>query len=68
MSDRKDAVLVSTDKNGKKRYTKVGSFWISDKGISLSLDQGVSVSTPPGVFLNAYEPKPRDNGGGGDDF
>lgn len=61
MPTRYDAVLSHKDKNDKTRYTKVGVCFVNDKGgMSIRFDPGVSVSTPEGVWLNLYEPKPRE--------
>jgi hypothetical protein len=63
MSKRYDAVLSSKDKNDKTRYTKVGVMFVNDEGkMSLRFDPGVSVSTPDGVWLNLFEPKPKEDG------
>lgn len=65
MVKRFDAVLSSKDKNDKTRYCKVGVCFVSDDGkMSLRFDPGVSVSTPEGVWLNLFEPRPKDEDGG----
>lgn len=75
---RLDVTLSTKDKQGKWRYTKVGSAFVRDDGsIGLVLDTGISVSTPDGTFLNLREPFKRDDaprggversGAGGDDL
>ncbi len=62
MSNKRwDLVVSSTGKGDRKNYTKVGAMFQNEKGgFTLYIDKGVSVSTPEGVYLNAYEPKPRE--------
>jgi hypothetical protein len=60
---RWDLVVSSKDKNGKTRYTKVGAIFEGEKGLSIAIDRGVSISCGDGVFVNGYEPKERDGGG-----
>ncbi len=62
MNKRFDIVMATADKNGTKRYTKVGAAFDNGKGISIVLDAGVSISTPPGTYCNLYEPKAREQG------
>ncbi len=66
MSNKRwDLVLSSTGKGDRKNYTKVGAMFQNEKGgFTLYIDKGVSVSTPEGVYLNAYEPKPREQQSG----
>jgi hypothetical protein len=63
---RLDLVLSTKDAGGKARYTKVGSIWLSrneagEPTASVSIDAGVSISTPQGTYLNGYVPKARDD-------
>lgn len=60
---RWDLVVSSKDKNDKTRYTKVGVIFEGEKGLSVLIDKGVSVSCADGVYINGYVPKPRDDGG-----
>lgn len=58
---RWDIVISTKDKSGKARFTKVGAMFEGNNGgFSIVIDKGISVSTPEGTFLNAYEPKERD--------
>ncbi len=62
---RLDLLLSTEDDNGKKRYTKVGSAWVStdrdgNPTVSIAIDAGVSVSTPKNTYLNGYVPRERD--------
>jgi hypothetical protein len=62
--------VSSKDKNGVTRYTKVGAIFEGDKGLSVAIDRGVSISCGDGVYVNGYVPKPREGGaqGGGAEF
>lgn len=62
---RLDLTLSTKDANGKARYTRVGSVWLStDKDgnptASIAIDAGVSIGTPQGTYLNGYFPRDRD--------
>lgn len=67
-SKRWDLCVSHKDKNDKWRSTRVGVVFEGDNGqLNIKIDPGVSVSTPDGVNLTAWEPKERgeSRGGGG---
>ncbi len=70
---RLEVLMNTKDKSGKTRYTKVGSAFVRDDGsISISIDPGVSISTPEGTWCNLKEPLPPrgqqgSSQGGGED-
>jgi hypothetical protein len=64
MSKRWDLVVSSKDKNDKYRNTKVGAVFEKDDGrLSIALDKGVSITGMDGVFITAFVPRPKDDGG-----
>lgn len=59
-SKRWDLCVSHKDKNDKWRSTRVGVVFEGDNGqLNIKIDPGVSVSTPDGVNLTAWEPKER---------
>lgn len=63
-SKRWDLCVSHKDKNDKWRSTRVGVVFEGDNGqLNIKIDPGVSVSTPDGVNLTAWEPKERGESG-----
>jgi len=63
---RWDLSVSHKDKQGNWRSSRVGVIFEGDKGqLQIRIDPGVSVSTPEGVLLTGWIPKPRDGQGSG---
>ncbi len=64
MADRYDAVISRKDKNGKTRYTKIGSaFPMKDgkDGFNILLDALPMPNGEGQAWMSLYAPKPRDD-------
>lgn len=62
---RWDLVVSSKSKDEKYRNTRVGAVFQKDDGrLSIALDKGVSITGMDGVFITAFVPREREQGGG----
>jgi len=62
MSNRYDAVIVRTDKDGKKRYTKIGAMFPSrnGEGFNCVLDVLPMPNAEGQAWISFFVPKEKD--------
>ena len=63
MTTRYDAVIVRTDKDGKKRYTKIGAMFPSrnGEGFNCVLDALPMPNAEGQAWISFFVPKDRDD-------
>jgi hypothetical protein len=63
MADRYDALIARTDKDGKKRYTKIGAAFPSRNGdgFSIVLDALPMPNADGQAWIMLYPPKPKED-------